>query len=69
VIFDVYGRFQIDVQRQEDAWVAYRVEPGKRTKIDDLIIPPSLEADEIATYLDDVFHELARPGDSVAILS
>ena len=29
--FDVYGRFQIEVRREGDRWVAYRSALGKRT--------------------------------------
>lgn len=67
--FNIYGRFQLDVRRENDAWEAYRLEPGKRAKVDDLIIPPTLNADEIATYLDDIYHELAGPGQNVELLS
>jgi hypothetical protein len=38
-------------------------------KLNDIIIPTSLEAPkEIATYLDDLFHELSGPGDRIEIL-
>lgn len=63
--FDIYGRFQLDVRRENDAWEVYHLEPGKRAKVNDLVIPPTLEADEIATYLDDIFHELAGLGQNV----
>ena len=63
--FDVYGRFRLEVVREEDRWVAYRLDPGKRAKLNDVIIPPSLEAGEIAVYLDDLYHEAAKPGDLV----
>jgi hypothetical protein len=66
--FDVYGRFQVEVVREGDGWVAYRLAPGKRTKLNDLIIPASLEAGEIAVYLDDLYHEAAKPGDLVRIV-
>lgn len=63
--FDIYGRFQIDVRRENDAWEAYHVEPGKRAKVDELIIPSAIEADELATYLDDIYHEMAGLGQNV----
>jgi hypothetical protein len=63
--FDLYGRFQLEVQRENDSWVVYRIGLGKRVKANDLIIPNTLEAKEIATFLDDVFHELSGPGQSV----
>lgn len=63
--FDIYGRFQIEVQRKNGAWAVYRLAPGKRALLDDVIIPASVAADEIPTYLDDIYHELAGPGDEV----
>ena len=52
--FDVYGRFQIEVHREDGKWVAYRVGPGKRSRINDFVIPREiLTSREIARYLDD----------------
>jgi hypothetical protein len=31
----------------------------------ELVIPSTLEGSEIATYLDDLYHEMARPGQIV----
>jgi len=67
--FNIYGRFQLDVQRENDSWVVYRLELGKRAKANDVVIPSTLEAGEIATYLDDIFHELSGPGQSIEVLS
>jgi hypothetical protein len=67
--FDVYGRFQVEVVREDNAWVVYRLDPGRRIRIDDLIIPSEITPDEIATYLDDLFHEGAAPGRSVRPLA
>ncbi|MBZ2209428.1 DUF7661 family protein [Massilia soli] len=67
--FDIYGRFQIEVRRENDAWEAYRLEPGKRAKVDELIIPAALDADEIATYLDDIYHEMAGVGQNVTLIA
>lgn len=66
--FNIYGRFQLDVRRENDAWAVYHLEPGKRAKVNELVIPPALEADEISTYLDDIFHELAGPGQNVQLM-
>ena len=63
--FDIYGRFQVDVRRENDAWVVYRVALGKRRWFDDVVIPPDVPADGLATYLDDIFHEYAGHGDNV----
>lgn len=67
--FDIYGRFQLDVRRENDAWEVYHLEPGKRAKVSELVIPPTLEAAEIATYLDDIFHELAGPRQNVKLMT
>jgi hypothetical protein len=66
--FDVYGRFRLEVQRENDSWVVYRLGSGKRAKVHNVVIPETLEAKEIATFLDDVFHELSKPGQSVKLL-
>lgn len=63
--FSVYGRFQVEVRRENEAWIVYRAESGKRTRLHDVIVPPDLAAQEIATWLDDVFHEYAGIGQTV----
>jgi hypothetical protein len=67
--FNIYGRFQLEVRRENDAWIVYRAELGKRTRLHDVIIPPELAAQEIAIYLDDVFHEYAGIGQTVEQLA
>ena len=66
--FDVYGRFRLEVQRENDSWVVYRLSLGRRVKLNDLFVPNVLAAEEIATFLDDIFHELSGPGQSVKLL-
>lgn len=66
--FNIYDRFQLDVRRENDSWEVYRLEPGKRARVNDVVIPPTFAAEEIATYLDDIFHELSGPGQSVELL-
>ena len=63
--FDVYGRFQLEVAREGNIWVVYRLVPGKRIRAADLVIPSEIPPHEIATYLDDLLHEGAAPGESV----
>ena len=63
--FNIYGRFQVEVRRGHDSWVVYRLELGKRGRMNDVFIPGDLAEDEIATYLDDIFHELAGIGQRV----
>ena len=40
--FDVYGRFRLDVQRETDSWVVYRLGSGKRVKVHNVVIPETL---------------------------
>lgn len=63
--FDIYGRFQVEVRREDNTWVVYRTETGKRTRLHDVVIPDDLELSEIAIYLDDIFHEYAGTGQYV----
>ncbi|CAB3880581.1 hypothetical protein LMG26858_03206 [Achromobacter anxifer] len=64
--FDIYGRFQLDIQREGAAWAVYRSEGGKRVRVSDLAIPADVSGDELAEYLDDIYHEASGPGDRVA---
>ena len=66
--FNIYGHFQVEVLRVNDIWVVYRAEMGKRTRLNDVVIPPDLKANEIAVYLDDIFHELAGIGQCVEVV-
>lgn len=66
--FSIYGRYELEVGRDNDAWVVHRVEGGKRRRAD-LVLPPDLPADQIARHLDDLLHELAGPGDEIRPLS
>jgi len=63
--FSIYGRFRLEVIREQTWWAAYRLDLGKRRRIDELAIPDDLPPDELATYLDDFYHEYAKPGQRV----
>jgi hypothetical protein len=67
--FAIYGRFQLEVRRENAAWQAYRLEGGKRVPEEELVIPPDVGAEELAVYLDDIYHEYAGPGDTVELLA
>ena len=67
--FDVYGRFQLEVLRENDEWVVYNLGLGKRVRDANLIIPASVAPSEVAVYLDDLFHELSGPEQCVRLLS
>lgn len=66
--FNIYGRFQVDVRRECDSWVVYRTESGKRARFNDVVIPSDVAIDEIAIYLDDIFHEYAKVGQCVELM-
>jgi hypothetical protein len=42
-----------------------RLDLGKRLRMDEIAIPSDLEEGDLATYLDDLYHELAQPGQRV----
>lgn len=65
MLFDVYGKFELEVVRCDGRWIVYRRERGKRRPFTDAVIPDFLPTEEIATHLDDLLHELAGPGDVV----
>ncbi|WP_313170964.1 DUF7661 family protein [Massilia oculi] len=66
--FSIYGKFHIEVRREDEGWVAYRSESGKRARVDELVIPAELDARDIAIYLDDIFHEYAGFGERVELV-
>lgn len=66
--FNIYGRFQLDVRRENDSWIVYRSELGKRARLNDVVIPSNLLPQELATYLDDIFHEFAKFGENVEVM-
>lgn len=63
--FDIYGRYQLEVVRKDDTWAVYRTADGKRRRETDLVIPPWVPAADVPIYLDDLLHELARPGATI----
>jgi hypothetical protein len=67
--FNIYGRFQVEVRRENGEWLVYRADSGKRTRLNDVMIPADVTAPDIAIYLDDVFHEYAGIGQSVEQLA
>jgi hypothetical protein len=66
--FDIYGRFRLDILREGNGWIAYRIGGGKRVRDASIAIPASLRPDELTGYLDDLFHELSSPGRTVRAL-
>jgi len=66
--FEVYGRFTLEVQRENDQWRVYRLSPGKRVPEPEIVLPSNLDRAEIGQAIDDLFHELARPGERVVLI-
>jgi hypothetical protein len=65
---DVYGRFFAEVVRDADRWSVYRIDQGRRMKMGDLSIPDSLPPEEVARFLEDLWHEYALPGRRIRLL-
>jgi hypothetical protein len=65
VRFDIYGIYRLEVVREDGSWAVYYLGDGKRRIAHDLVVPSSIQADEVQTYLDDILHELARPGNTI----
>ncbi|HEX9790034.1 MAG TPA: hypothetical protein VGA60_05185 [Kiloniellales bacterium] len=63
--FNIYGRYQLEVVRQDNAWIVYRTGDGKRRREMGLVIPSSVMAADVPMYLDDLLHELASPGATI----
>lgn len=59
---DVYGRYQLEIERQGQGWIVSRREEGKRRPDPDIIIPSRMRPEEIIPYLEDILHEYALPG-------
>lgn len=55
--FDVFGKL-MSVQRKDNEWLLFNISAsGLRSRNYDVVIPPELKRDELAVYLDDIFHE------------
>lgn len=67
--FDIYGKFELLIQREGNQWIAYRTGNGLRRKEDNLAIPSSLSESEILTFLDDIYHEWATPDKTLRKIS
>lgn len=63
--FDIYGRFQLEVQKTGNGWTAFRTSNGLRAPYRDLVFPSDLAESQLAQFLDDHFHEYAQPGQIV----
>lgn len=60
--FDVYGRYELDIEWRSQRRVVYERGEGKRRARPDLTIPPDVPEEELGAYLDDLLHEAGSPG-------
>ncbi len=62
MIFDIYGRFEIEIISSGNGWKAFRRGNGIKAPYPDLVFPKGLAEADIPEFLDDHFHEYAQPG-------
>jgi len=56
-----YGR-DLEIRRDENKWQVFDLgTEGKKRIARDVVIPPSMNEDEIVEYLSDLLHEYASP--------
>jgi len=65
--FNIYGRHKLEVRRENDGWEVYR-QPETGVAIDPFI-SSVLETEDSATYLDDIYYELAGTNCDSKLLS
>jgi hypothetical protein len=65
MLFDIYGRFEVEVLKISDGWMAYRYSNGLRAPLRDLVLPDNLKESDLEQFLDDHYHEYALPGQAV----
>ena len=59
--YDVFG-VTMRVERREGRWQLFRVsDEGKSSRVTDIVIPNELKEQELAVFLDDLYHEMASP--------
>ena len=63
--FDFYGRFELQVIRRASGWEVFQIVNGKQRRMADIFIPPIIQADEVERFLNDIYHELAQPGQAI----
>jgi hypothetical protein len=65
LVFEVYGRFVVHAEPTAEGWRLLQVGADGKRGLLDVVVPPGLPGAELAAYLDELFHELASPGDAV----
>jgi len=68
VRFDIYGRFQLEIRREQNQWAIYR--PGVGTLLADhkIVIPADLPESGITLFLNDMFHEVADGSRDIVLM-
>ena len=61
---DVFGLFQVELVRVQDSWQVARVGQGLGAPMD-VAIPPGLDEDRAVEYIEDLWHEMAGPGQRI----
>lgn len=57
--FNVFGQRML-VQRKDQHWLLYKdSETGIRARVYDVVIPDDLKEQDLASYLDDIYHEFS----------
>ncbi|OQY51889.1 MAG: hypothetical protein B6245_24100 [Desulfobacteraceae bacterium 4572_88] len=59
--FSIYDHFYLELIRQDDRWLAFRLGEGVKRPEPDVVIPPDIDETELLSFLDDIFHERASP--------
>lgn len=67
--FNIYGRSQLEIRRENDSWEVVRRDSAARALDDDLFISSALETEDDATYLDELCLELEGAGQGSKLLS
>ncbi len=63
--FDIYGRYQLAVERTQGKWIIFRSEGGKKRLEFDIIIPSDVSEADVPACLEDLLHEYALPGRAI----
>lgn len=64
--FRIYGLL-IGLEQTQETWIPYYLSDDGKRRAADFAIPDRMGADELLTYLMDLFHERAAGRDSTAV--
>jgi hypothetical protein len=61
ILFDVFGRM-VRAERTNGRWQLFLIgTEDKKRPVPDVIVPPELTVNELAVFLDDLFHKYTSP--------